>query len=617
MEGGGDQDSRVPVRTVAAQDEDAGVESRSQKRQKVSTSDAANSGNICIGSVKVDTSTKAEDDMAVDSSVPGVLETKMDDALRKKCKDLIKKLQEKDAEWSCIFAEDLRSNPPLSYMQRVQNPMCLTDIKRKMQSYETLEQFLRDVRRMFANCASFNIGPGFNEPEESLRLWSLGFLSIVDAKVDGSHRLMPDWEECMTVLDEVLNALYTHTAAGDQEIPVSVEFFTRPCPPLQHDIHTVDKYIRQVSTLGNTMDLSKLTHLLLEGDIKSPSEFGNKLLLISNNCKRAEAQGMFRGFRDANKYGKKITEACTLFEDAATIALKKHFPDIGLAALPAHMNMLQIHVPQIRAPVLPSVVPEINPEVFAFAMMPRTIVASDVPLSDIAKVNNEVHYFVAALSSRTKGREALTAFIKEAVDVCNGLLNNITEKVKEEYARKNARYDGFLYRPVNADIIPDWPNIIKEDSTLCLEKVEKRLTRARYANLKVLQDDVLQVLENVITYHTPSNGGKFAFSQYLDLAKSLQESFQRDLDEGVKKLQKSYNACQQILLADTGVAMGRPSGAPSASGVLPLPLNTVQPLPVAQPSILSTPADSSTVDPSPIKIKVRLPKETAARLSSA
>lgn len=310
MEGGSYQDGSFIAENGEARNEDVGVDSRPEKRLK------------------------AEIDATPPAGPAVVFETKTNPGVREVCEDLLRKLEEKDAEWDNIFAFDLRAEPPITYLEKVQHPICLTDIRRRMQGYETLEQFLRDVRIMFANCASFNIGYGFDDPDASLRLWALEFLKIIDANVDEAHRLMPDWEKCMTVLDDVLTALHTQSPTfmlnalneGDEfiEVKVGINFFTRPCPPFQEDIEAVDKYIRQLSKVGPPMDLNKLTHLLLEGDIKTAEEFGSNLLLISENCKKAEAQKVFKDFPDVEKLGKKVTEGFTMFQAAAAKALKEH-----------------------------------------------------------------------------------------------------------------------------------------------------------------------------------------------------------------------------------------------------------------------------------------------------
>ncbi len=184
-------------------------------------------------------------------------------------KELLNSILKVDASKSKTFHYSVVRSIP-DYKDVIPNPICLEEVQKKLQTdmYSTVEMFLRDLRRVFANCVRY-WGP---MGEETITAEALHLLKLCEEKLTpnlSTWRLCKHWMKCTRVLFGLL-------AKGE----TSTFIFLRPIS-FYYDGIVPEDYIPTVLYMS---DIGSLTSSLFEGDIASPQGFVRECVRIFHNC---------------------------------------------------------------------------------------------------------------------------------------------------------------------------------------------------------------------------------------------------------------------------------------------------------------------------------------------
>ncbi|KAG5186097.1 hypothetical protein JKP88DRAFT_310062, partial [Tribonema minus] len=84
----------------------------------------------------------------------------MDEQWRKRCAALVALLNKKDRAWDHVFLHPVPADTP-DYRLVVPQPRCLSEAQGgggERGAYATVQEFLADLRLIFANCVRYNQG---------------------------------------------------------------------------------------------------------------------------------------------------------------------------------------------------------------------------------------------------------------------------------------------------------------------------------------------------------------------------------------------------------------------------------------------------------------------------
>ncbi len=183
-------------------------------------------------------------------------------------KDLLNSVLRVDARSKTFYHSVVKSIP--KYEDVIPNPMCLEEIQKKLHGgmYSTVEIFLRDLRRVFANCVRY-WGPMGSQPLVTEALQRLKHCENAIKPKLSNWRLCGSWAKCMRVLSGLL-------AKGEKVTYI----FQRPVT-FYYNGAIPEDYIPTVLYMS---DIGSLTSSLLEGDIASPEGFIRECVRIFRNC---------------------------------------------------------------------------------------------------------------------------------------------------------------------------------------------------------------------------------------------------------------------------------------------------------------------------------------------
>ncbi len=184
-------------------------------------------------------------------------------------KDLLNSILKADTAKSKTFYHSVVKSIP-GYEDVIPNPVCLEEVQKKLRNgmYSTVEMFLRDLRRVFANCVRYWGPTGL----KTVITDALSLLKLIEDKLNpklSNWRLCKYWMKCVRVLSGLL-------AKGEK----LTRIFLQPIS-FYYDGAIPKGYI---PTVLYTSDIGSLTSSLLEGDIALPQGFIRECVRVFRNC---------------------------------------------------------------------------------------------------------------------------------------------------------------------------------------------------------------------------------------------------------------------------------------------------------------------------------------------
>eukprot|EP00586_Coscinodiscus_wailesii_P006030 CAMPEP_0172489522 /NCGR_PEP_ID=MMETSP1066-20121228/19577_1 /TAXON_ID=671091 /ORGANISM="Coscinodiscus wailesii, Strain CCMP2513" /LENGTH=1702 /DNA_ID=CAMNT_0013257455 /DNA_START=188 /DNA_END=5296 /DNA_ORIENTATION=+ len=236
-----------------------------------------------------------KNDVMTERTLPLILpddDVSMTPLLKKQCSKVISAIirrRTKNVQW---FRAPVSDRAIIDdYRQKIPFPMDLGTLAAKLEGdkYKKIADFVRDLRRIFANCLRYNTGrnDGFRPvatdvlevAEESLALFlskrtdSTG--SSSSSSIPYYPRLLHRWDVCVGVLNKLLDV--TNPDDGHQ----TAHYFLHP-PSFYFGGGELPKdYLAKVRT---PMDLGSVTSKLIEGDYRSVGAFVADCCLVCKNC---------------------------------------------------------------------------------------------------------------------------------------------------------------------------------------------------------------------------------------------------------------------------------------------------------------------------------------------
>ncbi len=187
-------------------------------------------------------------------------------------KELLNSILKVDTTKSKTFYHSVVRSIP-GYKDVIPNPLGLKEVQKKLHTgmYSTVEMFLRDLRRVFANCVRY-WGPTGPTGAQTITDEALSLLMLCEETLTpklSTWRLCKHWMKCVRVLSGLL-------AKGEKRTYI----FLKPIS-FYYDGVIPEDYIPTVLYMS---DIGSLTSSLLEGDIASPQGFVRECVRIFHNC---------------------------------------------------------------------------------------------------------------------------------------------------------------------------------------------------------------------------------------------------------------------------------------------------------------------------------------------
>lgn len=169
------------------------------------------------------------------------------------------------------------------YKLKIPNPMDIGTMMNKLEkdSYQTVTQFVLDLRRVFGNCLRYN-----TTKQDSLRPVAVDMLKTAEelmayfiAKPESSSQIYPSllycWGVCIDLIDRLLNV--TNPSDGHQ----TAHFFLHPASTFFVGGNLPADYKSKIS---RPMDFGTITSNLIEGNYQSVAVFTADCRLVIENC---------------------------------------------------------------------------------------------------------------------------------------------------------------------------------------------------------------------------------------------------------------------------------------------------------------------------------------------
>ncbi len=360
-------------------------------------------------------------------------------------KDLLNSILKVDARSKTFYHCVIKSIP--EYKDVIPNPLCLEEVQKKLHNgmYSTVEIFLRDLRRVFANCIRY-WGPTGMQPIISEALHRLKLCEDNLTPKLSNWRLCKSWMKCMRVLSGLL-------AKGEKVTYI----FQRPVSFYYNGAIPKD-YIPTVLYMS---DIGSLTSSLLEGDVASPQGFVRECVRIFRNCQM---------YTEHEDYRRCVATMLKELESLVAVELPKCLSEVKddrwkkqkkkqklKAEDSATTNVKDSSSGVKQQKNRDSPVKDINNErMVASLLHPDELRSRDVPLNMTTSQRRSASHSNSQLEAMKKelGTSVTKTFVSQVRKACGGIF----DKLRNETIAVNGQMysTDLFFAPVDESLIPDY-----------------------------------------------------------------------------------------------------------------------------------------------------------------